>query len=102
MGPEGTNSQDEPTDSEEPIQARLESEHRRIVNFFSKELATGQEPSRIREGVDPLPEEPRKRFADGARPDGLRAVRPSLDGQLGSLGGEHRRVLKQARRGGSR
>lgn len=98
MGPEGTNSQDQPTDSDEPILARIERDHRRIVNFYLRELAAAQEPSRIRELLDPLPEMLSKHFADEEGPDGLfdgmRAIRPSLDPELKSLRGEHRIVLQ--------
>ena len=98
MGPEGTDSQDQSTDSDEPILARIERDHRRIVNFYLRELAAAQEPSRIRELLDPLPEMLSKHFADEEEPDGLydglRAIRPSLDSELKSLRGEHRRVLK--------
>jgi DNA repair ATPase RecN len=98
MGPEGTNSQDQPTDSDEPILARIERAHREIVNTYLTELAAAQEPSRIRELLDPLPEMLSKHFADEEGPDGLydglRAIRPSLDPELKSLRGEHRRVLE--------
>jgi hypothetical protein len=98
MGPEERHSQDQPTDSDEPILARIERDHRRIVNFYLKELAAAQEPSRILELLDPLPEMLSKHFADEEGPDGLydglRAIRPSLDPELKSLRGEHRRVLK--------
>jgi hemerythrin len=98
MGPEGTNSQDQPTDSDEPILARIERDHRQIVNFYLKELAAAQEPSRIRELLDPLPEMLSKHFADEEGPDGLydglRAIRPSLDSEIKSLRGEHRKVLE--------
>ena len=53
MGPEGTDSQDQSTDSDESILERVERDHRQIVNFYLKELATAQEPSRIRELLDP-------------------------------------------------
>ena len=98
MGPEGTNSQDQPTDSDEPLLARIERAHREIVNTYLTELAAAQEPSRIRELLDPLPEMLSKHFADEEGPDGLydglRAIRPSLDPELRSLRGEHRRVLE--------
>lgn len=98
MGPEGTNSQDQPTDSDEPLLARIERAHRQIVNTYLTELAAAQEPSRIRELLDPLPEMLSKHFADEEGPeglyDGLRAIRPSLDSELKSLRGEHRRVLE--------
>jgi len=98
MGPEGTNSQDQPTDSDEPILARIERAHREIVNTYLTELAAAQEPSRIRELLDPLPEMLSKHFADEEGPDGLydglRAIRPSLDSELKSLRGDHRRVLE--------
>ena len=66
-----TDSQDQPTDSDEPILARIERAHRQIVNFYLKELAAAQEPSRIRELLDPLPEMLSKHFADEEGPDGL-------------------------------
>jgi hypothetical protein len=98
MGPEGKNSQDQPTDSDEPLLARIERAHRQIVNSVLAELAAAQEPSRIRELLDPLPEMLSKHFADEEGPDGLydglRAIRPSLDSELKSLRGEHRRVLE--------
>jgi hypothetical protein len=98
MGPEGRDSQDQPSDSDEPILARIERAHRQIVNFYLKELAAAQEPSRIRELLDPLPELLSKHFSDEEGPDGLydglRAIRPSLDAELKSLRGEHRRVLE--------
>ena len=98
MGPEGTKSQDQPTDSDEPLLARIERDHRQIVHFYLKELAAAQEPSRIRELLDPLPELLSKHFADEEGPDGLydglRAIQPCLDSELKSLRGEHRRVLK--------
>ena len=98
MGPEGRNSQDQPTDSDEPLLARIERAHRQIVNSVLAELAAAQEPSRIRELLDPLPEMLSKHFADEEGPDGLydglRAIRPSLDSELKSLRGEHRRVLE--------
>ncbi len=98
MGPEGKNSQDQPTDSDEPLLARIERAHRQIVNSVLTELAAAQEPSRIRELLDPLPEMLSKHFADEEGPDGLydglRAIRPSLDSELKSLRGEHRRVLE--------
>ena len=98
MGPAGKNSQDQPTDSDEPLLARIERAHRQIVNSVLTELAAAQEPSRIRELLDPLPEMLSKHFADEEGPeglyDGLRAIRPSLDSELKSLRGEHRRVLK--------
>ena len=106
MGPEGTNSQDQPRDSDEPILARIERAHRQIVNSVLKELAAAEEPSRIRELLDPLPELLSKHFADQEGPDGLydglRAIRPSLDSELKSLRGDHRRVLEavEARRRG--
>jgi len=98
MVPEGTNSQNQPSDSDETILARIERDHRQIVNFYLQELAAAQEPSRIRELLDPLPELLSKHFADEEGPDGLydglRAIRPSLDSELKSLRGEHRRVLE--------
>ncbi len=98
MGPEGKDSQDQPTDSDEPLLARIERAHRQIVNSYLTELAAAQEPSRIRELLDPLPEMLSKHFADEEGPeglyDGLRAIRPSLDSELKSLRGEHRRVLE--------
>jgi hypothetical protein len=98
MGPEGTKSQDQPTDSDEPLLARIERAHREIVNSYLTELAAAQEPSRIRELLDPLPEMLSKHFADEEGPDGLydglRAIRPALDSELKSLRGEHRRVLE--------
>jgi hemerythrin len=99
MGPESRDSQDQPTDSDEPILVRIERDHRRIVNFYLKELAAAQESSQIRELLDPLPEMLSKHFADEEGPDGLydglRAIRPSLDSELKSLRREHRRVLKK-------
>ncbi len=106
MVPEGTNSQDQPSDSDEPILARIERAHRQIVNSILKQLAAAEEPSRIRELLDPLPELLSKHFADEEGPDGLydglRAIRPSLDSELKSLRGDHRRVLEavEARRRG--
>lgn len=98
MGSEDRDSQDQPTDSDEPILVRIERDHRRIVNFYLKELAAAQEPSRILELLDPLPEMLSKHFADEEGPDGLydglRAIRPTLDPELKSLRGEHRKVLK--------
>jgi hypothetical protein len=98
MGPEGTDSQDQSTDSDESILERVERDHRQIVNFYLKELATAQEPSRIRELLDPLPELLSKHFADEEGPEGLyeglRAIRPALDSELKSLRGEHLRVLE--------
>ena len=106
MVPEGTSSQDPPSDSDESILVRIERADRQIVHSILKELAEAQEPSRIRELLDPLPELLSKHFADEEGPDGLydglRAIRPSLDSELNSLRGEHRRVLEavEARRGG--
>jgi len=101
MGPEDKNSQDQPTDSDEPLLASIERAHRQIVNSCLTELAAAPEPSRIRELLDPLPEMLSKHFADEERPeglyDGLRAIRPSLDSELKSLRGEHRRVLEAVR-----
>ena len=98
MGPEGRNSQDQSTDSNESTLERVEREHRQIVNFYLKELAAAQEPSRLRELLDPLPEMLGKHFADEEGPDGLydglRAIQPTLDSELKSLRGEHREVLK--------
>jgi hemerythrin len=98
MGPEEPNSQDQPTDSDEPILVRIERAHRQIVHSYLKELAAAQEPSRIRELLDPLPEMLSKHFADEEGPeglyDGLRAIRPSLDSELDSLRSEHRTVLE--------
>ena len=100
MGPEGTDSRDQPGGPDDPILARIERDHRHIVNFYLSELAAAQEPSRIRELLDPLPEMLSKHFADEEGPeglyDGLRAIRPSLDSELKSLRGEHRSVLKAA------
>jgi hypothetical protein len=56
MVPEGTSSQDPPSDSDESILVRIERAHRQIVNSILKELAEAQEPGRIRELLDPLPE----------------------------------------------
>ena len=98
MGPEGTVSQDQSTDSNESTLERIEREHREIVNFYLKELAAAQEPSRLLELLEPLPEMLAKHFADEEGPDGLydglRAIRPALDSELKSLRGEHRGVLK--------
>jgi hemerythrin len=98
MGPEGRNSQDQSTDSNESTLERVEREHREIVHFYLKELAAAQEPSRLRELLEPLPEMLSKHFADEEGPDGLydglRAIRPTLDSELKSLRGEHREVLK--------
>ena len=98
MGPEGTDSQDQSTDSDKSILERVERDHRQIVHFYLKELAAAQELNRIRELLDPLPELLSKHFADEEGPeglyDGLRAIRPALDSELKSLRGEHRRVLK--------
>jgi DNA repair ATPase RecN len=98
MGPEGTKSQDQPSESGEPILVRIERDHRRIINFYLKELAAAQEPSRLRELLESLPEMLSKHFADEEGPDGpydgLRAIRPSLDSELKSLRSEHRRVLE--------
>jgi hemerythrin len=100
MEPEGTSSRRPPGGPDEPILARIERDHRQIVNFYLTELAAAQEPSRIRELLDPLPEMLSKHFADEEGPeglyDGLRAIRPSLDPELKSLRGEHRSVLKAA------
>jgi hypothetical protein len=100
MGSEGSSSRDQPGGPDEPILARIERDHRHIVNFYLSELAAAREPSRIRELLDPLPEMLSKHFADEEGPeglyDGLRAIRPSLDPELKSLRGEHRSVLKAA------
>ena len=48
----------------EPILVRIERAHRQIVHSYLKELAAAQEPSRIRELLDPLPEMLSKHFAD--------------------------------------
>jgi hypothetical protein len=64
MGPPDTDSQDRPADSDQSILARIERGHHRIANLCPRELATAQEPSRIRELLDPLPDLFSKHFAD--------------------------------------
>jgi len=97
-GLDGKDSRGQATPSNAPILARIEETHRRIVNFYLKELAAAQDLGRIRELVEPLPEMLSNHFADEEGPDGLfdslRARRPTLDSGLKSLQREHRKVLK--------
>lgn len=96
MGPQDSDSQDQPTDSDESIPERIERS--RIADLHPREAATGPVTSRSRALVDPLPDPLSRHLADEEGADrlshDLRAIQSLLEPRLERLRGEHRRVLK--------
>jgi hypothetical protein len=82
----------------EPAWVRVERAHQRLLDLPLTELGAADEPSRVREPLDVLPELLLEHFAHEEEPgelfDELRGIRPAIGPELEALQRQHQEMLR--------